>query len=92
MQTDCQHPDAEVVTVEDEYTFLQWCSLCGSICDNNGAHGAAAGVWRSPDGLVLPGWTCRCGIFNGSSKELLTECRSCGTPRLTTDTTQCTSG
>jgi hypothetical protein len=38
-------------------------------------------------GFLLPGWTCRvCRGFNGSARELLTECRSCGTPRLTTDT------
>ncbi len=31
--------------------------------------------------IPLPGWTCRCGSFNGSLKAALTECRSCGAPR-----------
>jgi hypothetical protein len=29
-------------------------------------------------GLVLPGWTCVCGVFNGAGKEVLVSCRSCG--------------
>lgn len=28
-------------------------------------------------GLLLPGWTCACGVFNGSMKSLK-ECRCCG--------------
>ena len=34
-------------------------------------------------GLVLKGWWCMfCDIFNSSEKEELTECRSCGKPRM----------
>ena len=33
-------------------------------------------------GILLPGWDCpSCLVFNGSAKELLSECRSCGTAR-----------
>ncbi len=33
-------------------------------------------------GIVLRGWTCKeCRSFNGSEKEELTECRSCGAAR-----------
>jgi len=78
----CPHPDSEVVIVQWDLVIVRWCPLCGSINDNSGAHGAEPGTWRSPAGVVLPGWTCtRCFTFNGCVKELLTECRSCGTPR-----------
>lgn len=30
-------------------------------------------------GLCLPGWNCpQCSGFNGSEKEVLTQCRACG--------------
>lgn len=33
--------------------------------------------------LILPGWSCAaCGVFTGTAKEALTECRSCGAARL----------
>jgi hypothetical protein len=28
--------------------------------------------------LYLPGWFCRCGVFNGEAKGERAECRSCG--------------
>jgi len=28
-------------------------------------------------GILLPGWTCSCGTFNGAAKERLERCRSC---------------
>lgn len=31
-----------------------------------------------PRGIELRGWTCSCGVFNGSEKELLAVCRGCG--------------
>jgi hypothetical protein len=34
-------------------------------------------------GIVLPGWTCSCGGFNGSEIELHEACRGCGKPRPT---------
>lgn len=98
METGCRHPDAEVVTLRiDDHgrPSVRWCPLCGSVHDTSilGLHGAAAGTWRPPSAIVLPGWTCgACGVLNGCLKELLTECRSCDRPRLTTDTTQCTDG
>jgi hypothetical protein len=33
--------------------------------------------------LVLPGWTCASGSFNGAAKEVLAECRHCGKARPT---------
>jgi hypothetical protein len=92
METGCPHPESAIVTIETDMTVVWWCSLCGSIEDNNGEHGAPACTWRAPTGIVLPGWMCACGVFNGSLKELLATCRLCGTPRLTTDTTNDTSG
>ena len=81
----CLHPEAEVVVIDAGETLIGWCHLCGSIRDNNGDHGAAAGAWRPPSGWVLPGWTCNeCMIFNGATKELLAACRSCATPRRRT--------
>jgi len=80
--TGCPHPESDLVTIEADQTVVWWCPLCGSIRDNNGDHGAQTGTWRAPSGLVLPGWTCSvCQVMNGSLKELLTECRSCGAPR-----------
>jgi hypothetical protein len=38
----------------------------------------------SQDGLLLPGWHCQnpdCGVFNGSAKEVLPNCRCCDKPR-----------
>ena len=29
------------------------------------------------DSLVISGWWCECGIFNGAEKEVLNACRSC---------------
>ena len=29
-------------------------------------------------GILLLGWHCRCGCFNGTAKEFLRECRACG--------------
>lgn len=80
--TGCQHPESDVVVIQWDLVFVRWCPLCGSINDNNGDHGAEAGTWRSPTGLLLPGWTCSaCRAFNGAAKELLAECRGCGAPR-----------
>jgi len=31
--------------------------------------------------LILPGWRCDCGCFNGEAKETLPACRHCGGPR-----------
>lgn len=98
--TGCEHPDADVVVLHaSEYGGVEWCSLCGSVRDCLNDPSATGGDWRAPSGLLLPGWVCgsvkggvRCGAFNGSAKEVLTECRACGTPRLTTDTTNGTDG
>jgi len=79
--TGCPHPESELVTIESGLTVVWWCAFCGSIRDNNGDHGAQACAWRAPSGVVLPGWTCSCGGFNGSVKELLPACRGCGLPR-----------
>lgn len=38
---------------------------------------------RAAKGILLPGWTCSCGVFNGSAKQLLTHCRTCGKERPT---------
>jgi hypothetical protein len=43
--------------------------------------GEAGGTWRTTamtDGILLPGWDCACGGFNGSGKEELQTCRFCG--------------
>ena len=33
-------------------------------------------------GWTLPGWTCQaCGLFTGTAREQLTNCRGCGAPR-----------
>ncbi len=78
------HGSEDVVIAAGE-TLVSWCPACGSIYDNNGDHGAEAGTWRAPTAIVLPGWRCgHCRGFNGSAKELLTECRCCGTPRRRT--------
>jgi hypothetical protein len=72
----CQHPESEVDILEVlEMHAVYWCTLCGSVRVGGGA-------WRAPTGIVLPGWRCaHCRGFNGSAKELLTECRCCGTRR-----------
>jgi hypothetical protein len=31
-------------------------------------------------GLVLPGWFCTCGVFNGEARTSLDACRACGYP------------
>jgi|GEM_PF-3051405 len=82
----CPHPDPEVVVIRwCDLVLVRWCPLCGSINDDVGAHGAEPGAWRSPTGVVLPGWTCQsCQAFNGCAKELLIECRGCGSPRRST--------
>ena len=90
--TGCPHPETDLVVIEADLTVVWWCPLCGSIRDNNGDHGVVACAWRSPSGLLLPGWTCAgCRAFNGAAKELLTECRNCGAPRKTARTTQASS-
>jgi hypothetical protein len=82
IDTGCEHPFSEIVVIGADLTLVHWCTLCGSIRDNNGDHGAPAGTWRAPGGVVLPGWTCSaCGGMNGSAKELLKECRGCDAPR-----------
>jgi hypothetical protein len=80
--TGCSHPNSDVIRFDRHPSVrISWCSLCGSIRDEWGDHGAAAS-WRAPGGIVLPGWTCSvCGVLNGLLKELLPACRSCGTPR-----------
>ena len=80
--TGCPHPESDRVAIEAGQTFVQWCTVCGSIYDNNGDHGAEAGTWRSPSSIVLPGWACSgCQTFCGAGKELMDECRHCGAPR-----------
>jgi hypothetical protein len=32
--------------------------------------------------MILPGWTCTCGVFNGEGKEVQSKCRACDTSRL----------
>jgi len=27
--------------------------------------------------MILPGWTCTCGVFNGEGKEQQLKCRAC---------------
>lgn len=84
---DCLHPEPVVVVdtreaLTEEHTKVEWCPVCGSVRANNGDHGAPAGEWRSPSGLVLPGWTCKsCRAFNGEAMELKIKCRSCGVSR-----------
>ena len=34
-------------------------------------------------GIVLPGFTCACGVFTGFEKEAHVCCRACGAPRST---------
>jgi len=34
-------------------------------------------------GILLRGWHCRCGAFNGSEKAPRAECRACGKARPT---------
>ena len=36
---------------------------------------------KAPEGILLPGWRCSCGIFNGEAKDRVTACRACGGPR-----------
>lgn len=75
METGCQHPDTDTIHVAGSgKVFAVWCSICGSLRDVHGN-------WRAPRAVVLPGWTCACGTFNGSGKELLDACRHCGSPR-----------
>lgn len=64
-------PGAEIVEV-----FCRG-EVCASWCSSCGAFTAAGYEWRAPASLVLPGWTCECGVFNGSLKGL-TKCRCCG--------------
>jgi hypothetical protein len=28
--------------------------------------------------MILPGWTCSCGVFCGEGKSALAKCRACG--------------
>lgn len=49
IDTACSHPESEIVIIEDEYTVVHWCALCGSIRDNN------LGLHRDGDyGLEVP--------------------------------------
>jgi hypothetical protein len=32
-------------------------------------------------GIVLPGWWCPCGCFNGAAKEWMPRCRACDAAR-----------
>jgi hypothetical protein len=32
--------------------------------------------------MILPGWTCTCGVFNGEGKEVLNRCRACDSHRI----------
>ncbi len=66
----CAHPDELRLRVT---TREHWCGACGSIYWND--------KWIAPSALMLPGWTCACGVFNGCARMELTECRSCGAPR-----------
>ncbi len=36
---------------------------------------------KSPDMLIIKGWFCKCGIFNGEEKERLNNCRCCSQER-----------
>jgi len=49
------------------------------ICDDYELSYKKATAHANAAGLTLPGWTCQCGIFNSSAKELLIVCRACGT-------------
>ena len=31
--------------------------------------------------MILPGWTCSCGVFSGEGKECIAKCRACGKDR-----------
>ena len=31
--------------------------------------------------MILPGWTCSCGVFSGEGKERIAKCRACGKDR-----------
>ena len=33
--------------------------------------------------MILPGWTCSCGMFSGEDKECIAKCRVCGAERPT---------
>ena len=46
----------------------------------SGTHDAKVALDYTP-GLLLPGWHCPCGCFNGAAKEWLTHCRACGAER-----------
>jgi hypothetical protein len=71
--TGCAHPEPALADLGSSPASPVWCRLCGSVCTH--------GIWTAPRGLVLPGWSCdRCGVFNGAGKELLTDCRGCGSP------------
>lgn len=70
--TGCPHPEPALLQVRGPIGRVAWCRLCGSL--------RRGGAWTAPSCIVLPGWTCPCGAFNGSAKELLPECRGCGAP------------
>ena len=72
----CPHPESDCVDIDSASMLLLWCSICGSLRVYDG-------TWRAPAGIVLPGWTCPCGVFNGHGKEPIAECRHCGGPRRT---------
>lgn len=84
MPSTCDHPQSERVRVQlaSEFFFkdeICWCPLCGAIYTRKLNE---AGRWREPACATLPGWTCACGAFCGSAKDLLAECRACGAPRM----------
>jgi hypothetical protein len=43
-------------------------------------------------GIHLPGWTCKCGTFNGAAKEWLKNCRHCGKSYMDTKMQEVTVG
>lgn len=54
-------------------------AACGAAYVVGYLHGVAAAPRL--DGILLPGWDCKCGAFNGCAREQRTECRSCGAKR-----------
>ena len=77
IKTDTGCPHHDVVEIEATGgSYVYWCAVCGSIAMD------ANEPWRSPTGIVLPGWRCSaCHAFNGDTKQVLTACRCCETPR-----------
>lgn len=63
----------------DSLTATQ--ARCTELLEENRALRAELATIKQ--GIVLPGFTCACGVFNGDEKERRTTCRSCDAPRPT---------